>query len=211
MGIHMLGILLAAAMGVLILGVLLSAAMTAVALWLANLILGRFWKLSLGRPLSICLGILLSCILTLPATMLSIEFSTATRLNAPPRDGESRLAFVHIPPNTTSDFNYRYSLIGVTLLADFKMSEADYLAWMESQDLKPTRFEIKTDDQGFNGADYWGPVVRVLPVRTYSSGTSLQLHRGYRATTSMPNNPDNTTTYIYDLEDGRVYFMHTTY
>jgi hypothetical protein len=136
-------------------------------------------------------------------------------IDMPPAKGERLLCDVGLPPGTTEDFCYRFSFIGVTVLADFKMKEADFLRWMDSQGWKAKRFQT-------NGKDPFASLdlpdgrrdyedVSVTPVRLQQASVETIPRQGYVFSTADPDHPDNTKKIVYDLEAGRAYYQHTTY
>ena len=136
-------------------------------------------------------------------------------IDMPSAEGERLLRHVGLPSGTTEDFCYRFSLVGVTVLADFTISEPEFLRWMGSQGWTASRFHTDGTD-GFvacavEGGGKHYVDVSVSPVRTYDAGVELVPKEGYVFFTSHPDHADNTTTIIYDLEAGRAYYRATTY
>lgn len=170
-------------------------------------------KFAAGLAIFFALGLTVS--LT-PLFLVSLaKAGTTTLIDLNPREGEKRLSFVGLPKNTTSDFCYRVSVVGTTLLADFQMTEADFLSWMETQNWKAVPFDHGPDERfipidlgsksGFEADSV------VYPVRQYESRLPKQVKRGHCFFSSKPNNPDNTIRIIYDRDEKRTYVEHTTY
>jgi hypothetical protein len=175
--------------------------------WMAKLC--GFSKIGCG--VSSCVGILLFVVLFVPMFGWVAAALTTTLIDVDPRVGERRLEPYGLPPNTTSDFCYRFSLAGITVLADFQMPEADYLAWVKSQGWEPKRFDTKEGNSRAELSDGSSVDTEVYPVRQFDTPTPKVIKSGWIAYTEDPQNWDNTKTAIYDLDTGRVYFMHTTY
>ena len=171
-----------------------------------------------GKPVAGLLGAIVVAFVAAvsslyPVLFLYVDAATETLIAMDPREGEARLRFVGLPPNTTTDFCYRFSPVGVTILADFNMSEADFLAWMDSRKWKAVEFSFGPNETGIDWTDgaHTYLDMTVYPVRQYESHTPLQVKHGYCFYKSRPDNPDNTVTVIYDLDSGRAYVQHTTY
>ena len=151
----------------------------------------------------------------IPAIVLLSTTATTARIAIDPREGEKRLAQFGLPANTTSDFCYRISAVGISVLADFQMSEADFLSWMSSQRWKTVAFDHGPNESAITVENANFPNFHtddlVYPVREYESRTERQVKRGYCYYWSMPGNFDNTIKIIYDRDTNRAYLEHTTY
>jgi len=174
--------------------------------------LTRGWKHdSLSKAGAIVVGVALILVLFVPVCRLLANATTTTLIGVNPRVGERKLEPYGLPPNTTSDFCYRFSLVGITILADFQMAEADYLAWVNSQGWEPHRFHTQGGDSWVELPDGLHVTTEVYPVREYDSRTARIVENGWIAYTADPRDWDNTITSIYDLDAERVYFIRTTY
>lgn len=139
--------------------------------------------------------------------------STTTLVGIDGREGEQRLSNLGLPPGSTSDFCLRYSAVGSSPVADFRMSEQDFLAWMKAKQWAVTTLsagdefcEIVLEDGRNMSVD-----LTVLPVRDYEKNAGRTVKRGYCYYWSKPGNEDFTNTIFYDLDEGRVYYTHTSY
>ncbi len=197
--------------GIIIMGPIF-AAMVAGAIVLAAASTARYFgKFPMNRVASLSLGAVLFFVFLWPITQWCAGASTTTRIAMNPRDGEKRLEFVGLPSNTTSDFCFRSSLVGVTILADFQMSEEDFLRWMISQGWNAVPFQIEDDEPMIQLPDGTYMEVTVYPVRDYKSGKQTTVHRGYCCLTPGKDISDNTKKIIYDLNSGRAYFEYHNY
>lgn len=200
-------------MGVLLLGAIVSALLSGLILLIASHILRKLRRRRLGCIGSTAIGVLLFIVLLWPLTRWMATVTTTTHVNLDPRKGEALLEFVGLPSNTTTDFCYRQSWIGATILADFQMSEPNFLSWLKSQGWNPVKFEL-APGSGFIEWPIDGDMLlstSVYPVRGYSDYRTVNVERGYCYFFAKEDNPDNTIKIIYDLDSHRVYFEHTTY
>ena len=145
--------------------------------------------------------------LFIPIMIGVVAASTTMKIDMNPREGERCLSFIGLPANTTSDFCYRRSAVGVAVLADFQMAENDFLRWMQTQKWEAVPFELSTDEWliPMNGGAVTMANSEVIPVRDYGSDTEVKLRRGYCYFWAMPDNRDYTIKIIYDLDTSRVY------
>jgi hypothetical protein len=136
-------------------------------------------------------------------------------IDIPPAEGERLLKYAGLPEGSTEDFSYRFSAVGVvTTLADFKMREIDFLAWMKSQGWAPGKFQV--DNEGrtirWDTKGEWPDQIEAWPVSLYDSGGKVEPKQGYYVRVQgHPEKADNRIRIVYDLEQERVYFAHSTY
>jgi hypothetical protein len=142
-----------------------------------------------------------------------VRAATTTLVDIDPREAERRLSNIGLPPNTASDFCLRYSPLSVSVRADFRMSEADFLNWMKAQkwtvvSLKPGRWcwDIPLEHGQSTCID-----ASVRPVTSHGLDVERAVKRGYCYFWRKPRNEDYTITIIYDLDTQRVHYEHTTY
>ena len=157
----------------------------------------------IGQVTAILAAITALSAVFLPTLNWMTDTATTTVIGMDWEGGGARLTSLGLPENSASDICYRSSIVGVTFLADFDISEADFLAWMQLQDWGIVPFDLNSGRTSIDAS--------VHPVREYDPETPLAIERGYCFFTSKPNNPDNTTTVIYDLDTGRAYVRCTTY
>ena len=177
--------------------------------------LARFGRARSGAIFGAIAGFIVATASFVPAISCLSKATTTTLIAMDPREGERRLSFVGVPANTTSDFSYRYALVGTTVLADFQMSENDFLNWMNIQQWNPVAFDHGPNEfaipvENANFPNFHTDDL-VYPVREYESRTQRQVKRGYCYYWSMPGNFDNTIKIIYDRDTNRAYVEHTTY
>lgn len=125
-------------------------------------------------------------------------------LNGPPAD--AALAWLDVPPGTASDVCYRRTYQCV--YADFKMSEADFLAWMKSQGWQPKRFTFKEQWESvawnLRGENY-GIDAMVTPVRELETDKESFVANGYSFADKPCDRAECLWTVIYDVNEQRVY------
>lgn len=105
------------------------------------------------------------------------------------------MAFLELPSGTATDFSYRRSVGGIPFVADFQMTEDDFLQWMRARGREPVRIAE-------------GETV-AYPVRDYEAGNVLRVKRGWYVRVQKPDNPNDTETFTFDAETGRAYVLLT--
>lgn len=107
--------------------------------------IGRRLRFRRSVEIAAISGIGVALIAFVPACVLIARATTTTLIDVDPREGERLLSWIGLPANTTSDFCYRRSAVGITVLADFQISETDFLHWMATQKWKVVPFTPADD------------------------------------------------------------------
>src|SRR5436190_6250726 len=153
----------------------LSAMLVALVGWavgfLAYSIARKFYARG-ASAFAILSGFAVAMALFVPTLVLLGKASTTTLVDMDPREGERRLKPWGLPASTTSDFCYRHSFVGVEVMADFQMSEANFLRWMRTQNWTAVPFQIENDYDFIpvNGGAVGQADSVVYPVRQYEDG-----------------------------------------
>ncbi len=132
-------------MGVIGFGLLFSGVVAFLAYRLVSRFIGRSRFRAFREIFAAAFGIVVFFATLVPATLWLKESLTETLIGMDPREGEKRLWLANLPEGTTQDLNYHqhYSADGLTVAADFQMSEDDFLRWTGQQD-----WDIKTLEPG---------------------------------------------------------------
>lgn len=199
-------------MGVMLICMLISTAVGTAAALVVLRIVQRLAGRTIGQWVAIVVGVLIGGASLLPIVIWMSASTTTTIIGMDSQEGARRLGYLGLPDRSTSDFCYRISLVGVAVLADFDMPEADFLAWMKSRNFNVVEFDHTTGGSSIHvPGQNMSADAEVWPVRQYESGATLTVKRGYCYFTAKPDNLDNTDTIIYDLDSGRVYVRLTLY
>jgi len=190
-------------MGILILSSIIATTVGVVIGQLIYKLADRHGRPKLGTVMANLVGFGVGIALFVNLVGWLANASTTTLIDMDPHDGEQRISFLGGPPQNTSDFCYRRSAAGVLLMADFNISEADFLIWMKSQKWETVNFDLRAGDVFIEGP---GIEPLVYPIRTYETQTPLRVKRGY-CYYHFEGKPGHTrsTQIIYDLDSGRAY------
>lgn len=120
---------------------------------------------------------------------------------------DAALVWLDVPPGTASDVCYRRTY--QRFLADFRMSEADFLAWAKSQGWQPRRYHFKEPwsdsvTWDLNGENYSEDGM-VMPLREFDANEDTFVLNGYSILEKPCARAECLQKVIYDVEGQRVY------
>lgn len=169
----------------------------------------RRFNLNVAIPVTI-----LTSIFFLWPAMHVVQSLTEDQLfGVAPREANAALQFLEVPTGA-SDVNLYSAPMRVLECCDFKMTEADFLLWVETQDWTPRQFATREHEdwprwvgRQRTGGEGESADVEILSASTVASKFHLA-RNGYYFSDAIE--PDfSGITVVYDRDTKRVYFEHS--
>ena len=142
-----------------------------------------------------------------------VEKSTNTRLNTDSEIALKVMGTPKLPADTISDFCYQTSFRSSSPIADFKMSQPDFLKWMSAEGWEAQEFNSETGHVDLKGSNLTTETAGSITTAVYPlrSGAGQQEHLVTSGNLVYRRSGDSIRTFIYDLGSERVYFSHSIY
>jgi hypothetical protein len=196
-------------MGLIILPGLLASAIGAVAGVSVYHICKWLGRRDIGERWGTLTGVVWAATWFGPLVAGTVWLTTDLQLGLNGAQADAALTWLDVPPGKASDVSYKRTY--QRSYAEFKMSEADFLAWMKSQGRQPKRFTFKEPWAGsveWKLADWsYHEDGMVTPVRDLETDKEKFVLNGYSFADQPCARAECFWTIIYDVDDERVYVM----
>lgn len=177
----------------------------------------RFASSATALTAACIVGFVCALALVTPTLNWIVAKTTTTQLNAASSRAAEIMRTPALPADRISDFCFQISLRSASPIADFQMSQQDFVDWMTAEGWQPQEFNDpagRVELRGANrGSENSGSMIvststSVYPLR---SGNGQQEHLVTRGHLVNQRVGDSTRTFIYDADTERVYFSHSIY